>query len=427
MLTPESPLSAAPTAPSSPSRCTDFKLDEEIDYFDEARKARLEIEEEDQERDLEDDGPPIVAAIFQSSGDVHFCRGNCCPLLQLEPDGSYTCPISGLSCGVKSVREDTSTGRMTGSSNPDDTAGGQTFGPRVDAFDLSVKAFEAAESNNGVVDESTIFIAAKKTRKRKGEAEPKRGARCVDQEKDEHVAKATRRSAETTEQHDLLLREAEVVLSNLLTYQKREDVEDKKMDPKLADREALFQAASQKYMKAQQSQGALPCLSDLHDLAIAAARVAAAHRKKQEADRERSGRQALLLKPSIKSKLMSLCVTLWLAACDTRYMKEEARNTESFRPFISGVLYALKRGVQLATGESVVPACPELCEALPELRGTQANSAAKSLHAASHSGLRTLHRSIASCSEAHAVEHFGTCILQAKAIADDVKRRHFDI
>jgi len=124
---------------------------------------------------------------------------------------------------------------------------------------------------------------------------------------------------------------------------------------------------------------------------------------------------------------MSLCVTLWLAACETRYMKEEARNTESFRPFISGVLYALKRGVQLATGESVVPACPELCEALPELRGTQANSAAKSLHAASHSGLRTLHRSIASCSEAHAVEHFGTCILQAKAIADDVKRRHFDI
>ena len=76
----------------------------------------------------------------------------------------------------------------------------------------------------GVMNEMFLRDLAKKTRKRKGEAEPKRGARCVDQEKDEHVAKATRRSAETTEQHDLLLREAEVVLSNLLTYQKREDV-----------------------------------------------------------------------------------------------------------------------------------------------------------------------------------------------------------
>ena len=428
---PESPLSAAPTAPSSPSydQVSDFKLDQ-VDYFEEARKARLEIQDEDDEddeRDLDDDGPPVVATIFQRNGDIHRCRGAQCPLLQLDNYGSYVCPLSGIVACVKMVREDMSTGRMTGSANPDDTAGGTSYGPKVDTFAQSVRAFEAGESGAGVVDESTLFVAAKKTRKRKGEAEPKRGARCVDQAKDEHVAKATRRTADTADQHALLLREAEVVLSNLITHDKRADVEEKKADPKLADREALFQAAAQKYLKAQQAIGAPPCLSDLHDLAIAAARVAAAHRAKQRAERERSGRRALLLRPCIKAKVISLCVTLWLATCKTTYMKEVAKNTESFRPFISGVLYALKRGVQLATGEDVVPACPELCEALPVLRATQAHSAAKSLHASSHRGLCTLHRSIASCGDAYAVEHFAACIAQSKAIAEDVASKKFDI
>ena len=80
-------------------------------------------------------------------------------------------------------------------------------------------------------------------------------------------------------------------------------------------------------------------------------------------------------------------------------MKEKAKNTESFRPFISGVLYALKRGVALSDGTAVVPQLPELADALPALRATAANSAAKTIHASSHRGLCTLHRSIASCEE----------------------------
>ena len=441
MQTPESPLSAAPTAPSSPAYVQEFKLDQdkvhrevgpkavqEIDYFAEAKKARLEIEEEQHENDLEDDGPPIVSTVFMQNGDVHFCRGHACKSLQLSADGSYVCQFSGVVAGVKTVREDTSTGRMTGSQNPDDNAGAVHYGPKVDAHALSVRAFEAGENAISSVDEQTLFVAQKKKRKRKGEASPKRGARCVDdKDENEHVAKATRRTADTTDQHALLIREAEVVMSKLVAHDKRADVEDKQADPKLADANYLFQAAAAKYLKTQQAAGATVSLPDLHDLAITAARVAAANRAKQQADRERSGRQALLLKPVVRQKVVTLCVTLWLAACQTTYMRECAKNTESFRPFISGVLYALKRGVELPTSERVVPACPELCEALPVLRGTEANSAAKSLHASSHCGLRTLHRSIASCSDAFAREHFASCIAQSKDIAADVASGRFDI
>ena len=133
MDVPESPLSAAPTAPSSPSG---FRLDdvhrageagkvgrqeqeqeqeqkEEIDSFEEARRARQELYDEDVP--LDDDGPPIVAVVFQTNGDVHMCRGNRCPHLELNADNAYVCKLSGVVCGAKAVREDDSTGRMTGS------------------------------------------------------------------------------------------------------------------------------------------------------------------------------------------------------------------------------------------------------------------------------------------------------------------------
>ena len=189
-MLPESPLSAAPTAPSSPSGLRDFRLDsgstekvgrqeqdqeqdqaqkEEIDYFEEARRARQELYDEDVP--LDDDGPPIVAVVFHTNGDVHMCRGDRCPNLELNADRAYVCKISGVVCGTKAVREDDSTGRMTGSCNPDDNAGGLNHGPRADTFAMSAKAFEEGERAVAIVDESTLFVAAKKKRKRRGDGD----------------------------------------------------------------------------------------------------------------------------------------------------------------------------------------------------------------------------------------------------------------
>ena len=448
MVLPESPLSAAPTAPSSPSGLRGFKLDDtitvrydqvqgeqeqeqtkqdqDVDYFAEAEKAKLQIEDEEDEKDFDDGGPPVVAVVFARNGDVHFCRGSSCPMLELNADRSYVCKISNIVCGAKAVREDDSTGRMTGSANPDDLAGGAHYGPRTDAFAASSKAFEDAESRVAIIDESTLFVAAKKRKRGTRDDEQKRGAHCVDNKPaQEYVPKATRRTANTNDQYALLLREAEVVLSKLVAHAKKPEAEEKTLDPRLCDRQALFEAAAVKYVKAQEAAAQPPNLSELHDLALACARVASANRAKMQAQRDRSGRAALLLKPVARQKVVALCVSVWLASCNTPYMRDHAKNTESFRPAISGILYGLKRGVQLESGEFLVPACPELCEALPVLRGTEANSAAKSLHAASHSGLRTLHRSIASC--LNAKEHFKSCIAQSKEIAADVAAGRFDI
>ena len=466
MELPESPLSAAPTAPSSPS-IEGFRLEDsycrvdkvekiqareqnqeqaqeqkqeqnqeqaqeeeektELDYFEEARKAQDEVEDEEDEKPLPNDG--VCATIFLRNGDIHRCRGVCCPLLELQGDRLYFCPISHLVFDNVSVREDLSTGRITGSANPDDTAGATTHAVKADAFELSSRAFDAGEEEQAVIEESSVFVAQKKKRRRKGEAEPKRGARCVNDNSGEaeHKAKATRRSAATSEQYALLVREAEVVMSQLVAHVKREEVETKNSDPRLCDHSFLLAAATQKYIKSQQSAGQAPCLSDLHDLSIAAARIASANRAKQQADKERSGRQSLLLKPAVRQKVVALAVTLWLTSCETKYMLEDARNTESFRPFVSGVLYALKRGVALESGANVVPSCPVLCEALPVLRATQAKSHAKSLHASSHCGLRILHRSIASCAREEADERYAACVTQAAALAADVAAGKFDL
>ena len=416
----DSPRSSVATAPSSPER---FCLDQDK-IFREAEQARLEVEYESDEEPLPRDG--VVATIYCRNGDIHRCLGDKCPLLQMDNDRFYVCPISNIVCGRKMVREDMSTGRMTGSVNPDDNAsGGHSTAKTADSFAQSVKAFEFAESQDMRVDENSLFVAQKRKRKRRGEADQKRGARNVTEPPDEHKAKATRRTAHTTEEHALLIREAGNVLVKLVSHEKKDPKE--KMDPRLMDANALFEAAVAKYLKTQQADGRLACLSEVHDLAITAARVAKANQKKQHALQKRSGAQALLCKASIRDKVVQLIVTLWLQACKSTYMQEVAKNSDSFRPFMSGALYALKRGVQLPTGEYVVPEVPELCEALPVLRATKSDTAAKSLHASSHKGLCCLHRSIASCStNEEATRLFSSCIAQATAIREDVKRGNLD-
>ena len=135
------------------------------------------------------------------------------------------------------------------------------------------------------------------------------------------------------------------------------------------DANALFEAAVAKYLKTQQADGRLACLSEVHDLAITAARVAKANQKKQDALQKRSGAQALLCKASIRDKVVQLIVTLWLQACKSTYMQEVAKNSDSFRPFMSGALYALNGAFNPPQANTLCGGS-ELYEALPVLRAT---------------------------------------------------------
>ena len=139
------------------------------------------------------------------------------------------------------------------------------------------------------------------------------------------------------------------------------------------------------------------------------------------------GNVSLLLKVRMREQVTSLAVTLWNSSLETPYMQESRRGSDSFKPFICGVLYGLKRGVSLPDGSVVVPSCPQLAEALPALRATVGGSKAKALHASSHRGLCTLHRCINSCTENEASEIYANATRIATALAKNVRNGRFDL
>ena len=94
---------------------------------------------------------------------------------------------------------------------------------------------------------------------------------------------------------------------------------------------------------------------------------------------------------SFRSCVANLIVSLWVAACNSPYMlNSPKRGTDAFRPFVCGILYAMKRGLRLEDGSVVVPQCSMVASALPVLRGTGGNAAAKTLHSSSHRGICTV-------------------------------------
>ncbi len=266
----------------------------------------------------------------------------------------------------------------------------------------------------------------------KGKPSPrvvKRGARCVDEPdvkaQQPKRPRAGRRSGSERTQFLALQEDAEATLCKLVNFDKRPDSKaNKPRDPRLQNRELLFQAALKKYTKECLATGSVPDLDTVHNIALAAANVAAEEKRKAALE---DGKSALLLKVRMREQVTSLACSLWTASCKTSYMDGNARGADSFRPFVCGVLYALKRGVNLPSGVVVVPACPQLAAALPALRATAQNSVAKALHASSHRGLCTLHRAINSCTKEDADAIYQSCAFLARELQLSVKAGHFDL
>jgi len=380
------------------------------------------------------DPEPKCIVTYLPDGDIHVCKGPHCPFLELNEDKCYVCGLTGIMYGVMSVREDYSTGRQAGSSNPDDHAGepvGGQWKPKKDMQAMSNQAYIGAETLN---DDEESLPATPLVNKRDPNKPPvKRGARCVDEphSKEEVAVKRQRsqkRNNMTREKFRSLVEDAENILCRLVNFDKRVEAKAVKAlarDPRLMDKDVLFNAAMKKYAKECLATGTAPTLDAVHNISIAAANIAAEEKRKASLE---EGNQALILKVRMREQITSLAVSLWSASCETPYMEGSRRGADSFRPFISGVLYALKRGVSLLDGTVVVPACPQLAEALPALRATAANSVAKALHASSHRGLCTLHRSISSCtSNEQANDIYETCARLAQTLSRDVKAGRFDL
>lgn len=381
-------------------------------------------------------GEAACTPIYLANGDVHLCAGRYCLDVELNSDKHYVCRYTGIVTGRLAVREDFSTGRNAGSSNPDDHCGepvGGTWRPKKDQVALSHLAYQHADSLGAKADEDNMYVAADGPKKAPGGAS-KRGARCVDDQstpelppeaKRQRQRQGARRVADSREEFAALCEEAQTTMNKLVNFEKR--IEAKKVAAAVprVDAGALFDAAVRKYRKECAGNNETPTLDALHNIALRASQIAAEQHKKQAVV---EGYSALLLRARTRQSVATLAVLLWLASCATPYMKDSSkRGADSFRPFVAGVLYALKRGVSLKDGTVVLPHCDELADALPALRATAANSAAKAIHASSHRGLCTLHRSIASCDDDEAARLYADAARKAEVLAEDVRCKRFDI
>ncbi len=169
------------------------------------------------------------------------------------------------------------------------------------------------------------------------------------------------------------------------------------------------------YKKECATEGVSPSFSAIHDILLAA--EAEAQRLKSEVVLQPCDRPRMSLVDV--DRIAKLVSKLWEAVLGSPYMKDEKKTgSSSFKPFCSGVLLSLKRGVCLPNGQRIVPLSPRLAASLPELRETVHNATVKTLHASSHRGLCTLHRSIASCDVKTVAQHFQA----AKLITDEIER-----
>ena len=158
------------------------------------------------------------------------------------------------------------------------------------------------------------------------------------------------------------------------------------------DEHTEWMASVRKYTKECLMRGVAPSVDAVHNLGLMAHAARAATRAELAAQQN----VAAIRTVRFKTVCSNLVVKLWRACCNTSYLLNARRGTDSFRPFVCGVLYAFKRGLVLANGSVLVPKCLHLAAALPVLGSTGGNTMAKTLRSSSHRGMCTLLKCIAS-------------------------------
>lgn len=371
---------------------------------------------------------PLVVRL--KDGDWHVCQLCNCPHAYIDADHQYVCALSGLSWGAEFVGEHdpTWTGRSTTSGDPDAISGIPPGGwrPRRDAYAESQRAFEAAHSLD---DSEVIYVETQKELDaRKARENVRRGALCVDQVEDPNQPQKKQRTSKkqlTRDCYEKLTAEVRVVMDRLTSTKKTEstpaaDTETASTeDPRLQNPEFVVNVAIRKWMK-RCAEGADRFDRDkIHNIVVYAHAIARQKRaeaqERQEANK--NGKRKRIFGGEMKQHVAALVLALWRAACSTEFLREDAkRGADSFRPFCSGILYALKRGVRMGDGLEIVPVITSLADQLPTLRSVDASDAARQLQSASHRGLCTLHRSISSFETAEPHEE-GYC--EAKQAFED--------
>lgn len=400
----------------------------DVDYFallDQAIEERTRDQlgcADDEPVEQEDDS----VMVHLQNGGFHMCSPRTCPYIIIEgSDKSVVCALCGISWGSEIVGEHDAqwTGRSTTSGDPDAVAGTPIGGwkPRKDAFAESQRAFEIANTISG---EQAAWTDTKRDKNcNVAKQQIKRGALCVDEVRDEPIKRQriTRKSSESRETTEKLRLEAIAVCDKLTTpiestggssqstgsnpkpleTQPVVVAQQPQVDIRLQNVEFVTTLALRKYLNAAKTGNERFDMSRVHDIIVAANEFVRNQRRlaKQAQD---AAAQASTTKQrrrqydgETKTYCVSLALALWKAVSCTPNVA--GRGSDSFRSFVSGVLYSLKRGLTLdRLSLEIIPSIPELSEQLPTLRSADASLCARQLQSSSHRGLCALHRAISS-------------------------------
>lgn len=357
-------------------------------------------------------------------GDIHLCDSSC-PYAVAEKDGDLVCPLSGRVVSHVAVeRTDYSTGRSTWSADPDMQGGGANgnvaWRKKIDKAAASRQAHRLSEQIN-----DSEMPAAKASNLKPIHA--KRGALCVDEKLDadsrQKRTRVSKKHIESNEQISNMVAEASAIFSKLMLAKRTTSASEEGKTPpktsKLTDATMLFEAALKKYAKEVAERKSLPCIDDVHNIRLA---VDAIVRRETQKEAETHESAAQLFKSIRFREIASrLAVSLWRAACATPYMKKIKRGGDSFRPFVVGVFYSMKRGLNMSDGTVLVPSLAGFQNAFPTQREITCHAPTKALHASSHRGLCSIHRSLASLSLEEQLSTFNSCIRLVKELQLQVR------
>lgn len=387
---------------------------------------------------LEREADHALATMFDlPDGDVHLCRRGCA-YTSITADGCHVCEISGIEYGPVATRVDHSTGRSMWNCDPDlQNHGpiGGTWRRRPDMYAASHAAFVSAH----LFDDSEMppALVPQTT------ADPSctRAARCVDAVEEDGQAvrkraKSQKRNTLTSEGRGTLYTDAQLLFERLLAISRHAiralpqaaaeappKARTRTVDARLLDERKLYEASVRKYVRERVHKGDMPSLDALHNLAMAVRDIVCAEKQKQQQAEAAQVTTDMHVAPLVnthtfKSSVCKLIVCLWIDSQNTTYFETRRRGSDSFRSFAAGVLYAMKRGLTTPSGSLIVPPVPEFAAALPSARAiTASDPAIRSLHAASHRGLCSLHRTIASIPASEAEHIYAHAIVLAKELA----------
>ena len=363
------------------------------------------------------------------NGEVHVCFGTQCRYASLDREKNWVCCATGRVVGQECSREqDPSwTGRSTGSANPDDSAGTPVGGwlKRRDMYAASVAAYRSAHT----ISDAEIAPPPPPPKPSGVAAAPavKRGALCVDEEATEQHAKRPRSSRKENWTRDCiekLANEAIGVIDKLFIVNLDSHTTKRAaatptspsspaqaLDPRMQNIDFVRPLVLKSYVAAcQQGKQALNLVT-LTSVVIHVnefvrnQRALAAERREATAETKKPNRfSRACFSGQVRNLLAQLIVSLWRASCLTNHFKQAKKGSDSFRPFVAGILYSLKRGLYLADGTCIVPVLEELSNHLPALRSASSTAAAKQLQSSSHRGICSIQRSLASLNEMSAEE-----------------------